>query len=360
MNTKMKIKRRFLMKSPIKQAIAFGVLFGLILLSSAYAGDVNRTGTAGAQELLIPVGARDLALGGSSVASTNGVDAIYWNPAGLSKINSVEAMFSHLNYIADIGVEYGAIGINAGDFGNVGFSMKSINFGNIPVTTEDLPDGTGQTYSPSYLTLGATYARMLSDRISVGATVNIINESIMNTSANAVGFDIGVRYDGIGIPDLNLAVVLKNVGTNISYSGAGLYRTGNTTDDLRGQQTYSLVAATAELPSQMEIALAYNCKLDEKDQISLFGDFENNNYSTDVWKFGAELTFQNLLFLRGGYTLAPNDPKDATGASSYLYDYTAGAGIKYDLGGITIGVDYAYRHLVRMSSNNVISVKIGI
>jgi hypothetical protein len=336
------------------------VLFGLILLSSAYAGDVNRTGTAGAQELLIPVGARDLALGGSSVASTTGVDAIYWNPAGLSKINSVEAMFSHLNYIADIGVEYGVVGINAGDFGNVGFSMKSLSFGDIPVTTEDLPDGTGQTYSPAYLTLGVTYARMLSDRISVGATVNIINESILNTSANAVGFDIGVRYDGIGTPGLNLAVVLKNVGTNITYNGAGLYRTGTTSDDLRGQQTYSLVAATSELPSQMEIALAYDYKLGEKNQISLFGDFENNNYSTDIWKFGAEFTFQNLLFLRGGYTLAPNDPKDATGASSYLYDYTAGAGIKYDLGGVTIGVDYAYRHLVRMSSNNVISVKIGI
>jgi hypothetical protein len=348
------------MKSPIKQAIVFGVLFGLILLSSAYAGDVNRTGTAGAQELLIPVGARDLALGGSSVASTTGVDAIYWNPAGLSKINSVEAMFSHLNYIADIGVEYGVVGINAGDFGNVGFSMKSLSFGDIPVTTEDLPDGTGQTYSPAYLTLGVTYARMLSDRISVGATVNIINESILNTSANAVGFDIGVRYDGIGTPGLNLAVVLKNVGTNITYNGAGLYRTGTTSDDLRGQQTYSLVAATSELPSQMEIALAYDYKLGEKNQISLFGDFENNNYSTDIWKFGAEFTFQNLLFLRGGYTLAPNDPKDATGASSYLYDYTAGAGIKYDLGGVTIGVDYAYRHLVRMSSNNVISVKIGI
>ena len=348
------------MKSPIKQAIAFGVLFGLILLSSAYAGDVNRTGTAGAQELLIPVGARDLALGGSSVASTNGVDAIFWNPAGLSKINSVEAMFSHLNYFADIGVEFGAVGINAGDFGNLGFSMKSLTFGSIPVTTEDLPDGTGQTYSPAYLTLGVTYARMLSDRISIGATVNIINESIMSTSANAVGFDIGVRYDGIGTPGLNLAVVLKNVGTNITYSGSGLYRTGTTSDDLRGATTYSLVASTAELPSQMEIALAYDYKVGEKNQISVFGDFENNNYSTDVWKFGAELTFQNLLFVRGGYTFAPNDPKDATGASSYLYDYTAGAGIKCDLGGVTIGVDYAFRHLVRMSSNNVISIKIGI
>ncbi|MGD1044930.1 MAG: PorV/PorQ family protein [Bacteroidota bacterium] len=347
------------MKSPIKQAIAFGVLFGLILLSSAYAGDNNRTGTAGAQELLIPVGARDLALGGSSVASTNGVDAIYWNPAGLAKENSVEAMFSHLNYFANIGVEYGVIGVNAGDFGNIGFSMTSVNFGNIPVTTEDLPDGTGQTYSPTYLTLGMTYARMLSDRISVGATVNIINESIMNTSANAVGFNIGVRYDGIGIPGLNLGIVLKNVGTNISYGGSGLYRTGTTSSDLRGQQTYSLVAATAELPSQMELALAYDYKLGETNQISLFGDFENNNYSTDVWRFGAELTLINLLSLRGGYTLAPNDPVDATGASSYLYDYTMGAGIKCDLGGATIAVDYAYRHLVRMNSNNVISVKIG-
>ena len=347
------------MKSPIKQAIAFGVLFGLILLSSAYAGDNNRTGTAGAQELLIPVGARDLALGGSSVASTNGVDAIYWNPAGLARVNGVEAMFSHLNYIADIGVEYGAVGINAGDFGNLGFSMKSENFGNIPVTTADLPDGTGQTYSPAYLTMGVTYARMLSDRISVGATVNIINETIMNTTANAVGFDIGVRYDGIGLQGLNLAVVLKNVGTNISYSGAGLYQTATTSDDLRGPETYSLVAASSELPSQMEIALAYNYKLGEKNQVSLFGDFENNNYSTDVWKFGAEVSLINLLFLRGGYTFAPNDPVDVTGASSYLYDYTAGAGIKYDLGGVNVAVDYAYRHLVRMSSNNVISVKVG-
>jgi hypothetical protein len=347
------------MKTLIKQAIAFGVLFGLILPSSAYAGDVNRAGTAGAQELLIPVGARDLALGGSSVASTNGVEAIYWNPAGLAKTNGVETMFSHLSYFADIGVVYGAVGINAGDFGNLGISLKSINFGNIPVTTEDLPDGTGQTYSPIYLTTGVTYARMLSDRISVGATINIINESIMSTSATAMGVDVGVRYDGIGIPELKLAVVLKNIGTNITFGGSGLYRSGATTSDLRGTQTYSLVAASAELPSQMEIGLAYDYKIDENLGVSVFSDFENNNYSSDVWKLGAEFSFENLFFLRGGYTFAPNDPVDATGSASYLYDYTLGAGINYDLGGVNVTLDYAFRHLVRMTSNNVISIKVG-
>ncbi len=283
------------MKSHIKQSIAFGLLMGLVLLSSANAGDNNRTGTAGAQELLIPVGARDLALGGSSVAATNGVEAIYWNPAGLAMTTGVEAMFSHLNYFADIGVTYGAVGINTGSFGNIGLSAKSISFGDIPVTTVDLPEGTGQTYSPTYLTLGVSYARMLSDRISLGATVNIINESIMNTSANAIGFNIGVRYDGLGIPGLNLAIVLNNVGTNITYSGAGLYQSATVSNDLRGTQTYSLVAASSELPSQMEIALAYDYKLDEKNHVALFGDFENNNYSPDVWKIGAEFTFEVSL-----------------------------------------------------------------
>jgi len=348
------------MKSHKKHVIAFGLLIGLVLASSAIAGDNNRTGTAGAQELLIPVGARDLALGGSSVASTNGVDAIYWNPAGLATTTGVEAMFSHLNYIADIGVSYGAIGINAGGFGNLGLSMKAINFGDIPVTTVDLPDGTGQTYSPTFLTTGLTYARMLNDRISLGATVNLVNESIMNTSASTVSFNIGVRYDGIGIEGLNLAIVLNNVGSNITYSGAGLYQTATVSNDLRGAQTYSMVAASSELPSQMEIALAYNYKLNEQNQVSLFGDFENNNYSPDVWKVGAELTFENLFFVRGGYTFAPNVPKDLTGQSIYPYDYTLGAGIKYNVGGAVLTVDYAYRHLQLLTSNNVISVKIGI
>jgi hypothetical protein len=347
------------MKTLIQRAIACGVLFGLILLSSVYAGDINRTGTAGAQELLIPVGARDLALGGSSVASTNGVDAIYWNPAGLANTNGVEAMFSHLSYFADIGVDYGAVGVNAGSFGNIGISMKSLSFGNIPVTTADLPDGTGQTYSPIYLTTGLTYARMLSDRISIGATFNIINESIMNTSATALGVDVGVRYDGIGIPDLKLAVVVKNIGTNISFGGPGLYQNASPSSDLRGPATYSLVASTAELPSQMELALAYDFKMDDINRVSVFADFENNNYSNDVWKLGAEYSFQNLFFVRGGYTFVPNDPLDATGSASYLYDYSLGAGLNYDLGGVNFKVDYAYRHLVKMNSNNVVSVKVG-
>ena len=274
------------MKILTRRFLACAVLLGMVSLM-AVAGNINRTGTAGAQELLIPVGAKDVALGGSDMAYTTGVDAIYWNPAGVARGDGVQAMFSHMSYIGDIGIEYGAVTVNAGDLGFLGFSIKAVNFGNIPTTTEDYPDGTGQTYSPAYVTSGITYSRMLNDRISVGATVNLVSEKIMSTSATGVAVDAGVQYNGLGVPGLKLGVSIKNVVPNMTFSGADLYRTGNTTSDSRGTQTYAVVAAPFELPSQMELGLAYDWKADDSNNLTVFTDFENNNYQDDIWKFGA-------------------------------------------------------------------------
>ncbi|MDE3058662.1 MAG: PorV/PorQ family protein [Bacteroidota bacterium] len=340
--------------------LASFLVLGSLMCLSAIAGNINRTGTAGAQELLIPVGARGVALGGSNVAFVNGVDAIYWNPAGLARSSfGTEAQFSHMTYLADIGVEYGAVGVTAEGIGTFGVSLKSLNFGDIPVTTEDNPDGTGQTYSPTYVTTGLSYSRLLSDRISIGATFNLVSESIMSTSATGFSFDAGVQYSGLGVPELKLGIVVKNVGPNITYSGSDLLRQGSTVGDIRGTQWYNVQAAAFELPSQMEIALAYDKKLNEMNAISIFSDYENNNYQDDIWKFGAEYSFKSLFFVRGGYNLSPNAPKDPTGKASELYDYTLGAGINYDLGGVNFTLDYAYRHVVFMNANQVFTVKLG-
>jgi hypothetical protein len=346
------------MKILTRRFLASAALLGMVSLI-AVAGNINRTGTAGAQELLIPVGAKDVALGGSNMAYTAGVDAIYWNPAGVARGDGVQAMFSHMSYIGDVGIEYGAVTVNAGDFGSLGFSIKAVNFGDIPQTTADYPDGTGQTYSPAYVTAGVTYSRILNDRISVGATVNLISEKIMSASATGVSLDAGVQYNGLGTPGLKLGVAIKNVGPNMTFSGSDLYRTGNTTSDARGTQSYAVVAAPFELPSQMEIGLAYDWKANESNNVTVFTDFENNNYQDDVWKFGAEYSFDKLLFVRGGYNFSPNAPNDPAHRTVQLYDFSLGAGIKYNLGGVDFSFDYAYRHLILMAANNVFSVKLG-
>src|SRR5713101_6662115 len=123
---------------------AFRLLVLLLAVASAgYGGGANRSGTNAAPELLIPVGARDIAMGGASVATTSGIDAIFWNPAGLARSPfGASAMFSHMSYIADIPVNYFAVGVSFEGFGSLGFSLKSLGIGDIAVTNEDFPDGT--------------------------------------------------------------------------------------------------------------------------------------------------------------------------------------------------------------------------
>ncbi len=354
-----KIGRRYSMNIKLRH-LAGVIVASFLLLMVAFAGNTNRTGTAGAQELLIPIGATGMALAGSDVAVVTGTDAIYWNPAGLSRLtSSTEASFSHLQYIADVGVNCGAVGVTFQGIGTFAASIKTISFGDIPHTTEDNPDGDGTTYSPTFMVAGLSYARTLSDRISVGANFNFVDETIMSTSATGFAIDAGVQYDGLIIPELKLGVVIKNLGSNMKYTGSDLLRQGTTVGDIRGTQWYSVEAGSFELPSQMEVALAYDNKLDEQNEVAVFGDFENNNYSSDLLKFGLQYSYDNLLFLRGGYIYAPQAEKDQTGQSSQIYDWSIGAGVNYNVGGVNVTLDYAYQHVKILSALNVLTLKLG-
>lgn len=330
------------------------------IASVASAANKDRIGTAGAQELLIPVGARTIAMGASSMVFATGAEAIYWNPAGLGRMtNAVDAMLSSMNYIADIGIIYGAVGVKAGDFGTLGFSIKSVNFGAIPVTTTSFPDGTGENYSPVYLTMGATYSKALTDRIAIGVTANLVSERIMQLSASTVALNFGIQYQNLGLQGLNLGIAVKNIGPGLTFSGSNLLYYATSSTGIRGSQQYAIQAATADLPSSIEIGLGYTRKFDEKNGLSVGGTFRNNNYQDDEYNLGAEYEFNDLLFLRGGYTFEPQSVKDISGQASYPYDYTLGLGVHYPLGDLDISLDYAYQHVKLFTGNNIFTLRLG-
>ena len=156
--------------------ISIAVLIVLFLATAVYAGGDRRKGTAGAQELRIPLGSRGAALGGSFIAEVTGVESIYWNPAGLSSIRNVEALFSYLNYIADMTYVFSGVAVSIPNFGTIGVSGRVLNVGELIVTTEDQPDGTGEILNPTFVTLGLTYSRQMTDRVFFGSTVNFIFE----------------------------------------------------------------------------------------------------------------------------------------------------------------------------------------
>ena len=331
----------------------------VIVLATAgtvHAGRGDKAGTSAAPELLIPVGARDFAVGGASLATTGGVEAIYWNPAGLSRMNnSSEVMFSHMNYIADIGVEYFAVGTTFEGFGTVGFSLKSISIGDIAVTTEDNPDGTGELFSPTYLTIGLTYSRLLTDRVSVGLTTNLISERIDRVNASGIAFNVGLQYSSFAnVSGLSIGVAVKNIGPAMQFDGSGLLRQGTTADVSRPSSPVKIQAATDELPSTIELGVGYAYRPQDNHVLNMTGLFVNNNFSDDEYKFGLEYGFDNTFFLRGGYNISQE-----TVDASYIYGVTAGAGVHYAFSGTSVTVDYAFRDVDFFQSNHVFSIRLG-
>ncbi|MGK9477451.1 PorV/PorQ family protein [Melioribacter sp. OK-6-Me] len=333
------------------------VLLTLFIAGSLFAGGGSRNGTAGATQLLVPVGARGISMAGATLVDATGVESLYWNPANLARGEyNTYALFSHMNYFADINVEYGAVSTNIEGIGALAFSIKSIAVGDIPVTTVQNPDGTGQTFSPSFITVGMTYARMLSDRISVGLTANIVSEKIDLVSATGIAFNLGISYKNLGnIDGLSFAVVLKNLGPQMDYDGSGLNVKAISTDLSRPTQYYKIDAASFELPSTLELALGYNYQFNETNSLIVNGVFQNSNFYGDEYRFGAEYAYNDLFFVRGGYTFMPELDSD-----SNTFGLTAGFGINYNLGGLGFKIDYAFREMKFFNDNHVFTVTLGL
>lgn len=336
------------------------LFFVLILLAVSaleiFAGGRDRVGTAGATELLIPIGARGTALGGSYICSASGIDALFWNPAGVSGTSSsAEAMFSHMSYIADIGVNAFAVSASFADVGTFAFGLRAFSFGDIPITSETSPDNTDATFSPSYTIIGVSYSRALSDKVRAGITFNFINETIAAVSANGFGFDVGIQYFGLaGINGLKLGITAKNLGPEMKFDGGGLFKP---TTPVNSERTISSLmkvdAAGFELPSFFEISLGYEQNFTQDHKAIFATSFQNNNYLQDEYKVSMEYAFRDLFFVRGSYQFVPQD------SDEYLYGPAFGAGIHYNTGGVDMQVDYGYRWNRFFDANHIITVKIG-
>ncbi len=345
---------------PNKLFMAVAVLLCLAMLADGGFAQNKRIGTASSTQLLIPVGARGVALGGSQLANTKGVEAIYWNPAGLGRMhNSAEGMFSSMNYIADISVSHGGVAGTFGDFGTLGFAVTALDFGDIPMTTEDDPENLSERfYSPAFVTLSLGYGRGLTDAISVGFAVKIVSEQIARASASGFALDIGIQYSNlIGVSGLELGVALKNIGPQMKYDGPGLYRLATSGEGRRPEQRYRSEAASFELPSVVEIGLSYEGMVENNIMYGVNSTFTNNNLYLDEYKVGAEvgLKLEQLdLFGRVGMGFVPQAETDEN-----IFGESFGLGIHYNAVGIDITVDYAYRAAEFFDGNNVFSVKFG-
>lgn len=335
----------------MKKLITLVILFAFATLN--YAGDPARKGTTGASQLLVPVGAQGIATGGAMLSNLKGIESIYYNPAGLDYSSNAEAMFSYMSYFADINVSYFAASTKLEGIGSLGLSIKTFDIGDIPVTTNDYPDGTGSTYSPTFMTVALTYSKIITDRISVGANFKLITESIENSTANGFGLDFGVQYRFDS--QLSLAASVKNIGSNMRYSGGLLQASTSIPNTTPGAKpgVYEIVAEEFQIPSFFEMSLSYDYIFNEQNNLLVGTTYTANNALEDIINIGGEYSFMKMLFLRGGYRMYTENNKNSP------FGFTLGAGVKYDvLPGVGLVFDYAFQEVKEFpTSNHIFTVK---
>jgi hypothetical protein len=349
------------MKNNIKHYIVNTVVI-LLLPVSLFAGNSSKKGTAGATELLLPVGAKGIALGGAMLSNSDGVDAVYWNPAGLAPglgANGVQAEFSSTNYLEGVNISYVAIGSSVGQLGSLALTLKSIDFGKIDVTTHDDPDGNGSTFSPSYITLGLSYSKELTDKISVGTTVKLVNETIVRTSATGAAVDAGVIYkvsDNSFLKGLKFGIALKNIGTDMQFTGADLETStipsSSESTDAQSTVPVRYVAQSFELPTTYELGASYDY-LFAGTKVAVSSAFQSSNFSDDYFRGGLEVSYEDYLFLRAGYILPTGSDQTQIQKSSF------GGGVRIPLGTSFLVFDYAYASVQYFDPVHTISIGIA-
>lgn len=302
---------------------------------------ITKTGTTAASFLKIGVGARTIGMGGAFTAVANDLSAIYWNPAGLGRLNAAEAAFNHIDWIADIKYDAAAIAILLDDLGTIGLSFTTMNVGEMEVTTTERPEGTGERFSAGGTMMGLSYAKNLTNKFSIGFNLKYIREDIWNMRSQTVAFDIGTLYTADILDGLNIGASMSNFGSKMRLFGRDnrvLIKTGSGGENIVNAE-YEL--GSYELPLIFRVGLATNMMKTDNNRLTVAIDAIHPNDNTEYINSGIEYSWAEIISLRGGWKSSFE-----RGTEQGL---TLGVGLQYILSSPTnFVIDYAYQDFGRL------------
>jgi opacity protein-like surface antigen len=310
----------------------------VFLLSVACVFGQSKVGSTSAPFLNIGIGPRAISMGGAFVATASDVSSLYWNPAGASRSNVNEAMFSHSSWFADINYNWAGAMLKLGDAGTVGLNLTYLDYGDMEITTLAEQDGTGQFFSAHDMSMGLTYAYNLTDRFSLGGTVKYIQQKIWNTSASAFAMDLGVLFHS-DIYGLRIGATITNFGTGMKMDGKDLLVQHDIDPNNYGNNDQILASLQTDefpLPLTFRIGLAMDVVNNEEHRFTLAVDALHPNDNDESINVGGEYMFNNLIAFRVGYKslFLDNSEEGLTAGVGINYNFTSDFGVR---------VDYAYQ-----------------
>ena len=302
------------------EAVMKKILIGMIILffsAFTFAG----TGTDAMSFLKINPSARGASIGDGFVSIVDDVNAVFYNPAGLSQLNDMQFSLMHMLYMAETSYEYASFAMPAGDNLSLGAYVIYLNYGSIDKTTEDLNgvySASNGSYNPSDMAVAISGSYKLGD-LSIGLTAKYATETIDAVSISGVLFDAGILTNLMGI---KVGATMCNVGTAGSDKAPMHARLGG--------------SGKLQILAEEDLTVAAGA-----DYV-----FAGGKVTASA---GVEWKYENFLFLRGSYS--PLSDADTL---------NLGLGFRQDLGGFIGEVAYNFSMLGDLGSAHRISVGVKL
>lgn len=322
----------------------------------SFAGNKDRIGQSGATELLINPWGRSTGVFGLNTSYVKGLDALKTNIAGLAFVEKTEVGFSHTAYLRGTNVNVNNLGFaqKLGNAGVLGVNIMSMSFGEIAITDYNNPEGQIGTYTPQFFNLTLGFAKEFSNSIHAGLAATFVSEQISNVKASGAAFEAGIQYVTGKRDNFHFGITLRNLGTNMRFSGNGFSINGEAPDNSNYQLNRQVPSEKFEMPTYLNFGASYDFYLDEnhlkseedkpKHRATVMANFTSNSFNSDFLGAGLEYSFKDMFMVRGGYRHEKNIGNSATSTTLYT-GISAGATIQQRIGdkGPMLGIDYSYR-----------------
>jgi len=337
--------------------------------------------------LNIGVDAAAFGMGKAVVATTNDVNAIYWNPAGLVGIEDYQGSLMHAEYFQGIAnYDYAGFAKPINDESTIALSVIRFGVDDILNTTNLIVDGNIDfnrisLFSATDWAVNVAYAKKLPFKnINIGINAKIVRRKIGDfASSIGFGFDAGLQYKKNG---WLVGLMLRDITTTFnawSFDDGKLDDIIAIYDDINNdilndgnpdnddEVIPTVVPEKIELTKpKMQVGVARKFKitqdfglltaLDLNMRFTETNDIISSSFVSISPSFGFEVDYINLVYLRGGINNFQNRT-NFDNSQSLSLEPNFGVGFKYK----GIQIDYALTNIGGANGSlfsNVFSIKL--
>ncbi|HAH54230.1 MAG TPA: hypothetical protein DCM02_02805 [Flavobacterium sp.] len=321
----------------------------------------------------IGVDAAALGMANAMTASTNDVNSVYWNPAGLVHLEDHQISLMHANYFANIAkYDYIAYANTIDNESAWGISLIRFGVDDILNTTE-LIDSQGNIdynrislFSTADYGFTFSYARKLQvPGFQYGVNAKVIRRVIGKFASSwGFGFDAGLQFEK---NDWQFGLMLRDITTTYNIWSIDEAEYKKIADAIPGQnqelpESTEITAPKAQLGMSKKFIFHYDYSLLAAANINMQFAKTNDIISTDFVSIdpalGFEFGYTDLVFLRAGVGNFQNI-EQIDNTNKVGFQPNIGLGFKYK----GIQIDYALTNLGNQSAalySNIFSVKVDL